>query len=142
MLFLALGEEAPTERIGQAEVRFIPYQKELETVARYYQAADIYLHAARADTFPNTVLEALACGTPVVATAVGGIPEQVKDDVTGRLVPPEDAEAMAEAIIILLTDEALRRRLGYGAGQDAQIRFGLSRQVDTYLEWYRAIVER
>jgi glycosyltransferase involved in cell wall biosynthesis len=142
VLFLALGEEAPTERIGQAEVRFIPYQKELETVARYYQAADIYLHAARADTFPNTVLEALACGTPVVATAVGGIPEQVKDDVTGRLVPPGDAEAMAEAIIILLTDEALRRRLGYDAGQDAQIRFGLSRQVDAYLEWYGAIVER
>ena len=57
-------------------------------------------------------------------------------------VSPGDAEAMAEAIIILLTDEALRRRLGYDAGQDAQIRFGLSRQVDAYLEWYRAIVER
>ena len=141
VLFLALGEEAPSEFIGQAEVRFVPFQKDPETVARYYQAADIYLHAAHADTFPSTVLEALACGTPVVATAVGGIPEQVKDDVTGRLVPPGDAEAMTEAIIILLTDEALRRRLGYDAGQDAQIRFGLSRQVDTYLEWYRAIIE-
>ena len=88
------------------------------------------------------MLEALACGTPVVATEVGGIPEQVKDDVTGLLVPPEDAEAMAEAIIILLTDEALRTRLGYDAGQDARKRFGLSRQVDAYLEWYRTIVER
>jgi len=142
VLFLALGERAPTERIGKAELRFVPFKKDPVTVARYYQAADIYLHAARADTFPNTVLEALACGTPVVATAVGGIPEQVKDDVTGRLVPPGDAEAMAESIIILLTDEALRTRLGYDAGQDAQIRFGLSRQVDAYLEWYRAIVER
>src|SRR5207302_2872341 len=43
-----------------------------------HDALPIYLHAARADTFPNTVLEALACATPVVATAVGGIPEQVK----------------------------------------------------------------
>ena len=142
VLLYALGEEAPIERIGQAEVRFVPYQKDPETVARYYQAADIYLHAARADTFPNTVLEALACGTPVVATEVGGIPEQVKDDVTGLLVPPGDAEAMAEAIIILLTDEALRRRLGYDAGQDAQRHFSLTQQVDTYLEWYRSIIER
>jgi glycosyltransferase involved in cell wall biosynthesis len=78
LLFIALGEDAPAERIGQLEVRFVPYQQDTEIVARYYQAGDIYLHAARADTFPNTVLEALACGTPVVATAVGGIPEQVK----------------------------------------------------------------
>jgi glycosyltransferase involved in cell wall biosynthesis len=142
VLLFALGEEAPTETIGQAEVRFIPYQKESETVARYYQAADIYVHATRADTFPNTVLEALTCGIPVVATAVGGIPEQVKDDVTGLLVPPGDVEAMTEAIIILLTDETLRTRMGNDAGQDAQKRFGLSRQVDAYLEWYNAILER
>jgi len=142
VLFFALGEEAPTERIGQAEVRFVPYQKDPETVARYYQAADIYLHSARADTFPNTVLEALTCGIPVVATEVGGIPEQVRDNVTGLLVPPGGAEAMTEAILLLLTDEALRKRLGYDAGQDAQIRFGLSRQVDAYLEWYHAILER
>ncbi len=77
ILFLALGEDAPAERIGRAEIRFIPHQPDTALVARYYQAADLYLHAARADTFPTTVLEALACGTPVVATAVGGIPEQV-----------------------------------------------------------------
>jgi len=67
-----------TERIGQAEVKFVPYQSSPEDVAKYYQIADVYVHAARADTFPNTVLEALACGAPVVATAVGGIPEQIK----------------------------------------------------------------
>jgi glycosyltransferase involved in cell wall biosynthesis len=78
LVFVALGEDAPAERIGAAEIRFVPYQKDPAVVARYYQAADIYIHSARADTFPNTVLEALACGTPVVATAVGGIPEQVK----------------------------------------------------------------
>jgi glycosyltransferase involved in cell wall biosynthesis len=66
----------------------------------------------------------------------------VRNDVTGFLVPPEDAETMAEAIIILLTDDALRTRLGCNAAQDAQRRFGLSRQVDAYLEWYRAIIER
>lgn len=78
VLFIALGENAPAERIGQAEIQFVPYQKDPNVVAHYYQAADVYVHAARADTFPNTVLEALACGTPVVASAVGGILEQVK----------------------------------------------------------------
>src|ERR671918_1684959 len=87
LIFVALGEDAPAERIGAAEVRFVPYQKDAALVARYYQAADIYIHSARADTFPNTVLEALACGTPVVATAVGGISEQVKG------LRPEDSSA-------------------------------------------------
>ena len=118
----------------------MPYQKDPKVVARYYQVADVYIHAARADTFPNTVLEALACGTPVVATAVGGIPEQVEDGVTGFLMPPGDAEAMAEAIITLLTDDALRMRLGRNAAEDAQRRFTLNRQVEAYLGWYEELV--
>jgi len=161
VLFIAMGEEAPPERIGQAEVRFIPYQNDPETVARYYQAADVYLHAARADTFPNTVLEALACGTPVVATAVGGIPGQVKglgiagcglrnlglngyrmEEATGVLVAPGDVESMAEATMALLSNEPLGKRLGENAAQDARQRFGLEAQVAMYLEWYRAILTR
>lgn len=78
LLLIALGEEAPAERVGEAEIRFVPRELDPHAVARYYQAADVYVHAALADTFPTSVIEALACGTPVVATAVGGIPEQVK----------------------------------------------------------------
>ncbi len=159
LLFLALGEDAPAERIGRAEVRFVPYENNAEAVARYYQAADLYLHAARADTFPNTVLEALACGTPVVATAVGGIPEQVKgfkslvagaqpiklnrfdiNEASGTLVPVGDADALAGAIELLMADEALRRRIGENAARDARKRFDLRRQVDQYLEWYGKIL--
>ena len=155
ILFIALGEGAPRERIGAAEVRFVPYQKDPVAVARYYQAADVYIHAARADTFPTTVLEALACGTPVVATAVGGIPEQVMGlqvrtsalngydavEATGILVPMGDAEAMAEAIVTLLTDVGLRLRLGENAAIGAQRRFALEHQVDAYLEFYEHAIE-
>ena len=74
ILFIGLGDDAASEYLGTAEVRFIPYQKDTNAVARFYQAADLYVHAAKADTFPNTVLEALACGIPVVGTNVGGIP--------------------------------------------------------------------
>jgi len=152
VLMIALGEDAPPERIGRAEVRFIPYQKDPQSVAYYYQAADIYLHAAHADTFPNVILEALACGIPVVATAVGGIPEQVKPletagskgygqtEATGMLVPPKDAEGMAISIERLLNDDCLRRRMGDNAARDAQERFDLQRQVDDYLAWYRDLL--
>ena len=78
LIFVALGEDAPDEIIDGARIRFVSFKKSAETVAPYYQAADVYLHAAKADNFPRAVLEALCCGTPVVATAVGGIPEQVK----------------------------------------------------------------
>ena len=154
VLFLALGDDAPPEHIGRATVQFVPYQEDPKVVARYYQAADVYVHAARADTFPNVVLESLACGTPVVATAVGGIPEQVKplegwngetfercNEPTGALVPPGDAEAMADAVVALLTNGALQKRLGENAAEDARKRFDLEQQVNEYIEWYRAIIE-
>jgi glycosyltransferase involved in cell wall biosynthesis len=142
VVFLALGEDAPEERIGRAEVRFIPYQDDPHDVARYYQAADVYLHAARADTFPTSILEALACGRPVVATAVGGIPEQVEDTRTGFLVPAGAVKAMADRLAHLLSDDALRERMGAQAAEFACRRFDLCRQADTYLDWYQEIVSR
>jgi glycosyltransferase involved in cell wall biosynthesis len=140
LLFIALGEKAPQEQIGRAKVHFVPYQKEPETVAQYYQAADVYMHAARVDTFSTTVLEALACGTPVVATSVGGVPEQVEDSVTGFLTPPRDVEAMASRIEQLLTDNKLRWKIGVTAAEVAGDRFNLDRQVDEHLEWFGDIV--
>ena len=88
ILLLALGENAPeqrVERIGRSEVRFLPFDANPRAVADWYAASDVYVHATRADTFPLVVLEALGCGLPVIATAVGGVPEQVEQDRTGFL---------------------------------------------------------
>jgi glycosyltransferase involved in cell wall biosynthesis len=138
LILLAIGEAdaAPHEHVGSAELRFLPQQSDTRAVARWYQAADVYAHAARADTFPNTVLEALACGTPVVATAVGGIPEQIEDGRTGFLVPAEDPEALAERLTQLLSNDALRQRVAACSVEAARGRFDLRRQVDAYLDWY------
>lgn len=73
------------------------------------------LGSSRADTFPNTVLEALACGTPLAATSAGGIPEQAGD--AGLLFDPKNKEDMAEKIYRIWIDEDLRKQLiqkGYG----------------------------
>lgn len=141
IVFLALGEDAPPEYLGKAKVQFVPYQKDAAVVAKFYQAADVYIHAARADTFPNTVLEAVACGTPVVATAVGGIPEQVDDEQTGFLTPPGNAEAMATRIVKLLEDDNLRCLFSCRAAETARYRFDVNRQVKDYLTWYREILK-
>lgn len=139
VLCVALGEDLPMERVGRAELRFVPYQKDPDVVARYYQAADVYVHAAKVDTFPNTVLEALACGTPVVATAVGGIPEQITDGETGILVPQSDVTAMATAIWRLIADVSLRQKMGNAAAEHARRFFGLDRQVNSFLSWYEDV---
>nr|WP_254059137.1 glycosyltransferase [Methanogenium sp. MK-MG] len=142
VLCVALGEGASPEHIGDVEIQFIPYQKDPNKVARYYQSADIYVHPSRADTFPTTVLEALACGIPVVASEVGGIPEQVIEGKTGFLVPVGDASMMAERILLLLEDDGLRRKMGILAAEDAAQRFGLERMVAEYLQFYQTILQR
>jgi glycosyltransferase involved in cell wall biosynthesis len=155
VLVVAVGDETAALGIAGMTMRFVT-ESDPETMALHYQAADVYVHAARADTFPISILEALACGTPVVATAVGGIPEQIQaleagaggsqapdqlTHATGVLVPVGNPEAMADAIVALLIDRALRDRLGDNATRDAGNRFDLNRQVESYLSWYRTIID-
>ncbi|MBW6519283.1 MAG: glycosyltransferase [ANME-2 cluster archaeon] len=98
-----------------------------------------FVPAARTDTFPTTIIESISCCTPVIATAVGGIPEQVQDGFTGYLTPPGDVEAMAGRVVELLEDEGLRLRMGEQAADDARKRFDLERQAQEYLDWYEKI---
>ena len=71
------------------------------------------------DGIPNVVLEAMACGLPVVTTAAGGIPEAVRHGRNGLVAPPGDAGAIAGHLLSLLVDERARRRLGDGARRAA-----------------------
>ncbi len=142
LFLLSVGEKGREEQVGSAIFRFIEYQSDPRKIAKYYQAADVFLHAAHADNFPITVLESLACGTPVVATAVGGITEQVDDAQTGFLTPEGDAPAMAERALEILLNDDLRRRMGESAVRTSRSRFDLQLQIDAYLDWYQEILER
>ena len=142
LIFLAVGEVALPEKIGNAEIRFVRYTEEAGQVAKFYHAADLYIHASRADTFPTSVLEGLACERPVVATAVGGIPEQIMDGQTGLLTPPGDAESMAAAIGCLLDDPTRRSAMGAKAGEEARRNFGRDRMIKNYLAWFDEILDR
>jgi glycosyltransferase involved in cell wall biosynthesis len=146
LVFIVLGNRTGIEKIGSAELKFISEQKDPADVAEYYRAADLYIHVSKADTFPNSVLESLACGTPVVATAIGGIPEQIKSlakeeqEATGVLVPPKNPVLISQNAIELLTNRNLLLQMGKNASRDAMERFGLNKQIDSYLSWYSEIL--
>ncbi len=137
VVFLAVGEGGKSEVSVNLERRFIPYQKDIKALAKYYQAADIYLHAARAENFPNVILEALACGTLVIATNVGGIGEQIRDGETGYLVPPQGTRQMSNQVLALLKDPERVRKMSTLAAQDARERFSMKCMVDNYLDFYQ-----
>ncbi len=138
VLVLTVGEDAPPERIGNVEFRFVPPQYDPGVMASYYQAADIYVHGAHAETFSLAMIEAMACGKPTVGTAVGGIPEIIEDGKTGYLVPHQDAETMADRVEELLTDSTKLKRFEENALEGAQ-RFDLNRQADEYQRWFAQI---
>ena len=133
---VALGADGGGARLGRVELRQLP-QVEYADVPGFLQAADVAVHAARAETLGLVVLEALACGLPVVASRVGGIPEAVSHGETGLLVEPGDPHALASALELVLSDDAVRARLGHAAAADAARRFGLERMVDGFVELYR-----
>jgi glycosyltransferase involved in cell wall biosynthesis len=90
----------------------------------------------------NAILESMAAGVPVVATAVGGNPEAVQDGVTGLLVPPRDADSLARAISTLLEDRDLAARLGRAGRQRVVERFSDERMVRETEQFYLALLSR
>jgi len=92
-------------------------------------ASDVFVLASRWEGLPLTIIEAMMAGLPVVATNVGGVTELVEHGVTGIIVPPGNAEALAMAIRQLLEDADLRRRMGQAGRQHALEKFTVDRMV-------------
>ncbi|HEX3290008.1 MAG TPA: glycosyltransferase family 4 protein [Gaiella sp.] len=107
--------EREAESLGVSDrVRFLGTGTRDDVLA-LFRAADAVLVTSAWENLPHTVLEALAVGTPVIATAVGGIPEVVVDGENGLLVPPHDVDAVARAVERLVDDDELRQALAAAA---------------------------
>jgi D-inositol-3-phosphate glycosyltransferase len=107
----------------------------------FWNSVSVAVVPSHRESFGLVALEALACGVPVVATAVGGLPEIVVDGETGILVPPRDPESLAKALLALLTDEQRRQRLADGARRRAE-RFSLNRRSRNLLQLLAERAER
>jgi D-inositol-3-phosphate glycosyltransferase len=109
-------------------------------LSRYYRGVDALVVASRYESFGLVAVEALACGTPVVAARVGGLPSIVRDGENGILVPWRCPDAFAESLDTLLADERLRERLGARARPSVE-RFDWRRIGDEVRELYQQLTE-
>jgi L-malate glycosyltransferase len=108
-------------------------------VLSLHKAFDIFVMSSVTEGLGTSLLDAMAAGKPVVATAAGGIPEVVVDGETGFLVPPRDAERMAAAIVRLLKEAALRKNMGDAGRQRACTMFSAERMVQETLRVYQRV---
>lgn len=107
----------------------------------YYQGCDVYVQPSLAESFPITIMEAQACGKPVIASSVAGIPEQISPE-TGLLVSPADAQALAWAIKRLMDNPQERVAMGQAARDRALVLYDPERLYAEHIAFYEQVLSQ
>jgi glycosyltransferase involved in cell wall biosynthesis len=143
VLILGQGElmeslKLRSESLGLCRhVRFLGFA---QNILDYLHATDIFLFTSDTEGMPNSLLEAMACRLPVIATRIGGTVEVIQDNENGLIVPPGDDAEIARAILRLLDDNALCKRLAENAFRTIQERFSIDSVASKYIALYRRIL--
>jgi sugar transferase (PEP-CTERM/EpsH1 system associated) len=138
----SLADQARRMVAAASADRLVWFAGERNDVAELMRGLDLFALPSLAEGISNTILEAMASGLPVIATRVGANADMVEDGMSGRVIPPADSSALAEAILQYLHDPALARRHGRAGRQIAERRFGLDRMVDEYDRLYAEELQR
>ena len=131
--------EKMTRDLNLKNVKFLGYVPN-ERLPTYYNEADVFALPSSSEGMSNVILEAMACGLPVVATNVGGNPELVDDGKTGLLVPPENADALYDAFLQLLLGKEKGKKMGMLGRKKIKHFFTWNRIAMEYLQLYEAIL--
>lgn len=144
---VVVGPDEPDKADGVAEdsirtaqrdgVRFLGARRDMESL---YAAFDVYVLASYREGFPRSAMEAAAMGLPLVATDIRGCRQVVDHDLTGLLVAPRDASALAAAVARLAADPALRLAMGGAGRAKALVEFDQRRVIDATLDTYESLV--
>jgi len=132
-----LEEQAGELGLG-SHVQFCGWVERSKIVS-HYQLVDIFVTASVWEGMPNTVLEAMACGLPIIASEIQGCEDLVRRGVNGYLVPVQDAHAMAEAILQLLDNKFERRRMGRESRRIVEQTFAWERIAEEYAGVYTRV---
>lgn len=130
------------DALGGTEVRTFGYLADQDEMACRYAAADLVVFPSLAENFPCTVIEAMSCGTPVVAFDIDGVTEQIIDGRTGYLVPKGDAGQLARACRRLLSDRDGLRAVGTAAREYIERELALDRFLDRHEHLYQQVMSR
>lgn len=144
--FLEIAGTGPEEPTLRAKISDLGLAKQVrlhgwrENVRHLMQRWDIYVQPSIAEGFGISVLEAMAVGLPVIASRTGGLPELVDEGRTGVLVEPGDAQALADAIASLVSDEETRRRLGAAGRERVAREFTIEGEVSSIAAVYERLL--
>ncbi|MCL2747229.1 MAG: polysaccharide pyruvyl transferase CsaB [Oscillospiraceae bacterium] len=147
-LKLAIAGDGSLRRKLEARADALPVRSRIcfagwvSDMDAFYQAIDINLLTSLTENFPYALVEGARASLPTAATAVGGVPALVDDLVSGFLVAPGDYQALAEAIVTLYGDSALRAEMGRRLHDKAESLFSLPRMLDTQMGIYRDITRK
>ncbi|MGE0456257.1 MAG: glycosyltransferase [Vicinamibacteria bacterium] len=145
---MVLAGEGPMREVLLARIRALGIQESVVLSGfdphpgKLLEAADVYVQPSLSEGMPNAVMEAMSLGLPVVATAVGAVPDLIEHGSSGCLVSPADAGALTSALDALLDDVPKRRRLGAAAARRMRSDFSVATMVDATLAVYRRALER
>ena len=129
------------DKLELANIVEMPGAMDQRGILKWWQRAAVGVLSSENEGMPVCLMEAAACGVPVVATHVGGVPELVRDGETGLLTPAGDAGALATALKRILGDTELRQRMSEVARRRAVEQFSVTRQVDSLLAlWTKVLV--
>jgi glycosyltransferase involved in cell wall biosynthesis len=141
LLFVSIGRGVPEieSTIPHLHLGHIDDDHQLALI---YSAADVYVIPSLQDNQPNTALEAMACGTPVVGFNVGGIPDMVRPETTGLLAPVGDVVRLRAAIVELLRCPEKRAAMATACRRIVMEEYTLAKQVERYVELYESALQR
>jgi glycosyltransferase involved in cell wall biosynthesis len=137
---IATGHQSLFNEAGVAHLAWLPGER--ADVPDVMRGLDLFVLPSRAEGISNTILEAMACACPVLATRVGGNAELVDAGATGELVPPGDVEAMAQALAALAADPARAVRMGQAGRLRVEQHFSLQAMVGAYQDLYARLLFR
>ncbi|MCS3953314.1 glycosyltransferase involved in cell wall biosynthesis [Salinibacter ruber] len=138
---VSIGGESPEFHAPQPHVHLGSMKSDL-LLSVFYSLADVFVIPSRQDNLPNTVLESMACGTPVVGFKTGGIPDMVRPGETGWLAEGEDVRELRNALESALEDDAERRRRGKRCRTVVENEYTLDVQAAGYEKLYGDLLRR
>ena len=137
-----VGEGAQETELKELHMDGVQFTGQVDDAVAYLQAADLFVLPSSTEGLSNSMLEAMSCGLPVLATSVGGAPDVIQHKESGYLIPPDDLDSLQQGLETLLEDEALRFKLGSNARQRILSEFSLDSVARRLAGLYRSLLSR